>query len=243
MDTSARDRRIRISAGLVMAGLAVTSVFIVLVSAPDPRSDIVPIIVASVQALLTLVLGAWLASGKRGTADLVPVPGIWRRIFLLITVLLGVLQFVWQLIDDPRHLVPAASWPSLIGIGIMLQFGPGRHHFQNEEQWLTALSPQDAVEALVRVFGQPGLTTKITGSDVWVEISGEWQGEWRHHDAARHLKVRPHLRFVVDATDNGTRVTAFSREFQLGMYDVLKLADEMSESGVALARQVTGTHA
>src|SRR6478609_6983614 len=126
MDTSARDRRIRIGAGLVMVGLAVTSVISVLVSAPDPKSDIVPIIVACVQALLTLVLGAWLASGKRGTADLVPVPGIWRRVFLLTTVLLGVLQFVWQLIDDPRNLVLAASWPNLVGMGIILQFGPGR---------------------------------------------------------------------------------------------------------------------
>jgi hypothetical protein len=222
-----------------MAGLAVTSVIIILASAPDPRTDIVPVIVALVQALLTLGLGAWLTSGKRGTVELVPVPGLWRRIFLLIAVLLGVLQFMWQLFDDPRHLVRAASWPSLVGIGIVLQFGPGRHHFQNEEQWITALSPQDAVDALARVFGQPGLTARTAGSDVWVEISREWQGDWRHRDAARHLKVRPHIRFAVDATDRGTRVTAFSREIQLGMYDVLKLADEMSESGVALARQAT----
>lgn len=98
---------------------------------------------------------------------------------------------------------------------------------------------QDAVDSLARVFNQPGLTTKTTGSDVWVEISREWQGDWRHRDAARHLKVRPHLRFRIDVTDNGTLVTAFSREMQLGMYDVLKLADEMSDSGVALARQTT----
>jgi hypothetical protein len=222
-----------------MAGLAVTSVIIILASAPDLRTDIVPIIVACLQALLTFGLGAWLASGKRGTAELVPVTGLWRRVFLFITVLLGLLQFVWQLIDDPRHLVLAASWANLVGMGIMLQFGPGRHHFQNEEQWLTALSPQDAVDALAQAFGRPGLTTKITGSDVWVEISREWQGDWRHRDAARHLKVRPHIHFVIDATDNGTRVTAFSREFQLGMYDVLKLAEEMSESGVALAKQAT----
>lgn len=239
MDTSARDRRILIGAGLVISGLAVTSVIIVLASAPDPRSDIIPIIVACVQALLTLGLGALLATGKRGTADLVPVPGKWRRIFLLITVLLGVLQFVWQLIADPRHLVLAASWPNLIGLMIMLQFGPGRHHFQNEEQWITALSPQDAVDALTRAFAQPGLTTEIAGSSVWVEISREWEGDWRHRDAARHLKVWPHIRFVIDATDAGTLVTAFSREFQVGMYDVLKLADEMGESGVALARQAT----
>ncbi|MEW9870976.1 hypothetical protein [Arthrobacter sp. HS15c] len=222
-----------------MAGLAVTSMIIILASGPDLRTDVIPIMVACVQALLTFGLGAWLASGKRGTAELVPVPDLWRRIFLFITVLLGVLQFVWQLIDDPRHLVLAASWASLVGMGIMLQFGTGRHHFQNEEQWITALSPQDAVDALARAFSRPGLTTKITGSDIWVEISREWQGDWRHRDAARHLKVRPHIHFVIDATDSGTRVTAFSRELQLGMYDVLKLAEEMSESGVALARQAT----
>jgi hypothetical protein len=239
MDTSARDRRVRIGAGLVISGLAVTSVIIVLASAPDPGIDIVPIIVACVQALLTLGLGALLASGKRGTADLVPVPGIWRRVFLLITVLLGVLQFAWLVIEDPHHLVLTASWPNLVGMAIVLQFGPGRHHFQNEEQWITAMSPQDAVDALTRAFAQPGLTTETTGSSVWVEISREWQGDWRHRDAARYLKVRPHIRFVIDATDDGTRVTAFSREFQVGMYDVLKLADEMGESGVALARQAT----
>jgi hypothetical protein len=238
MDTSARDRRIRISAGLVMAGLSVVSVILILASAPDLRTDIVPIMLACVQALLTFGLGAWLASGKRGTAELVPVPGIWRRIFLFITVLLGVLQFVW-LIDDPHHLALAASWANLVGMVIMLQFGHGRHHFQNEEQWITALSPQDAVTALAQTFGQPGLTTRITGSDLWVEISPEWQGEWRHSDAARYMKVRPHIHFVVDAADNGTRVTAFSRELQLGMYDVLKLSEEMSESAVALAKQTT----
>ncbi|MFE5839325.1 hypothetical protein [Arthrobacter sp. NPDC056493] len=241
MDTSARDRRIRIGAGLIMVGLAATSVIIVFASAPDPRTEVVPIIVACGQALLTFGLGAWLASGRRGTADLVPVPGIWRRIFLLITLLLGVLQFAWQSIADPRHLVLAAFWPNLVGIGIVLQFGPGRHHFQSEEQWITALSRQDTVHALTRVFGQPGLTTKVTGSDVWVEISREWEGDWRHRDAAKHLKVRPHIRFVIDATNDGTRVTAFSREIQLGAYDVLKLSEEMSESGVALARRATAS--
>jgi hypothetical protein len=40
---------------------------------------------------------------------------------------------------------------------------------------------------------------------------------------------------VVEAADKGTLVTASGREAQLGMYDVLKLADEMSDSGVALA--------
>lgn len=84
MDTSARDRRILIGAGLVISGLAVTSVIIVLASAPDPRSDIIPIIVACVQALLTLGLGALLATGKRGTADLVPVPGSGGESFSLL---------------------------------------------------------------------------------------------------------------------------------------------------------------
>lgn len=222
-----------------MAGLAVLSVTIVIASAPDPGTDVFWIIVACFQALLTLGLGAWLASGKRGTAELVPVPGLWRRIFLLIAVLLGVLQYAWQLIDDPSQMVRAASWPSLVGLAIVLQFGPGRHHFHNEEQWVTALSQQGAVDAMARAFRQPGLTTRITGSDVWVEVGREWQGNWRHRDAVGHLKVRPHIRFVIDAIDNETRVTAFSREFQVGMNDVLKLADEMSESVVVLARQAT----
>ncbi|MFP3463515.1 hypothetical protein R5O87_21975 [Arthrobacter globiformis] len=222
-----------------MAGLAVISVIIILASAPDPETEIFSIIIGSVQALLTLGLGAWLASGKRGTSELVPVPGRWRRIFLLFAVLLGILQFVWQLIDDPRHLVLAASWPSLIGVAIVLQFGPGRHRFRNEEKWITALSRQGAVDALGRVFNQPGLSTKSTGTDVWVEISREWQGDWRHRDAAKRLKVRPHIHFRIDVTDNGTLVTAYSREMQMGMHDVLELADEMSDSGVTLAKQAT----
>lgn len=122
-----------------MAGLAVMSVIIIPASAPGPETDIFSIIIVSFQALLTLGLGAWLASGKRGTSELVPVPGRWRRISLLVAVMLGILQIVCQLIDDPGHMVRAASWPSLVGLAIVLQFGPGRHHFRNEEQWITAL--------------------------------------------------------------------------------------------------------
>jgi hypothetical protein len=86
----------------------------------------------------------------------------------------------------------------------------------------------------------PGILSD-TSDDVWVEISQDWQGDWRHRDAARRLKVRPHIRFVIQSSEKGTLVTAFSREAQLGMYDVLKLADEMSDSGIALAQQATSS--
>jgi hypothetical protein len=199
------------------------SVIIILGSAQNPKTNFLLIIIVSVQALLTLGLGAWLASGKRGTSELVPVPGRLRRIFLLLVILLGVVFFVWQLVDDPSWLLPVAFWPSVVASAILLQFGAGRHHFQNEEQWTT------------------GLTVQTKGMDVWLEISQDWQGDWRHGDAARRLKVRPHIRFDIEATDEGTLVRAFSREAQLGMYDVLKLADEMGDFGVALAKQATSS--
>ena len=222
-----------------MAGLAVLSVTMILASSPDPRVDLMLVIVGCVQALLTIGLGTYLAAGRGGTAELVPVRGTWRRVFLLIAVLLGVLQSVWQLIDDPGHWVGAATWPNLVALVIFLQFGSSRHHFRSKEQWTTALPRQDAVETLVRVFDQQGLSAKTAGSDDWEEISREWQGDWRHRDAARHMKVRPWIHFVVDAADNGTRITAFSGDSVLGQYDVLKLADEMSEVGVALAKEAT----
>lgn len=224
-----------------MAGLAVLSVIIILGSAQNPKTNVLLIIIVSVQALLTLGLGAWLASGKRATSELVPVRSRLRRIFLFLVILLGVVFFIWQLVDDPSRLLPIAFWPSLVASAIFLQFGPGRHHFQNEEQWTTALSPEDAVAGLVRVFTQPGLTAQTQGMDVWVEIRQDWQGDWRHRDAASRLKVRPHIRFVIEAADKGTLVRAFSREAQLGMYDVLKLADEMGDFGVALAKQATSS--
>jgi|GEM_PF-6221349 len=224
-----------------MACLAVLSGIVISGSARGPKTNILLIIIVSVQALFTLGLGAWLASGKRGTSELVLVPGRWRRVFLVLVIVVGVVFFVWLLFDDPRQLLPVAFWPSLVASGILLQFGPGRHHFQNQEQWPTVLSPTDVTAALVRVFTQPGLTVQTKGMDVWVEISRDWQGDWRHRDAAPRLKVRPHIRFVIEAAEGGTRVTAFSREAQLGMYDVLKLAEEMSDSGVALAKQATSS--
>lgn len=224
-----------------MVGLAVLSVIIIFSSAQRPETDILLVVIVSIQALLTLCLGAWLVSGKRGTSELVPVPGRWRRIFLLLVILLGAVFFVWQLVDDPSGLLPVAFWPSLVASAILLQFGAGRHHFRNQEQWTTALSPEDALAALLRAFTQPGLTVQTQGADVWVEISQDWQGDWRHGDAAGRLRVRPHIRFVIETADEGTLVTAFSREAQLGMYDVLKLADEMSDSGVALAKQATSS--
>lgn len=239
MDTLGRDRRIRIGAGLVMAGLAVLSVIIVLVAGPDPRTDIVPTIIVVVQALLSIGLGTFLAGGKLGAGELVLVPSRWRRAFLLIVVLFSIGAFAWLLLSDPGQVDAIALGPNLVALVIMLQFGPGRHHFRQEEQWTTALSVQDAVDVLKRVFDQPGLVTKVAQTDVWVEIGREWHGDWRHGEAAKHLKQRPRIHFVIDAADKGTRVTAFSKEMQLGMYDVLKLADEMSESGVALARQAT----
>ncbi|MEV7575568.1 hypothetical protein AB0P28_21005 [Pseudarthrobacter sp. NPDC089323] len=223
-----------------MAGLALLSVIGLLVFGPDPKSDVLPTILAVVQALGILGMATYLATGRFGAGELVLVPSKGRRAFLVLVVLLAFAAWAIVSIYAPRELYVIAWWPNLVALAIVLQFGPGRHRFRDTEQWITPLSSQDAKDVLVRTFDQPGLVTEASDSDLWVELGREWQGEWRHRDAAKHLKQQPHIHFVFDVVDEGTRITAFSKEMQLGMYDVLRLADEMSESGVAMARQATG---
>lgn len=57
------------------------------------------------------------------------------------------------------------------------------------------------------------------------------------------MKSATGLHFRIDEIDGGTRITAHSGDRTMGgMYDVLKLSDEMSATAVELARKATTRH-
>ncbi len=76
---------------------------------------------------------------------------------------------------------------------------------------------------------------------MWVEIGRNWTGgAWFHGSAANHLKTTTEVHFHIDDANGRTRITAHSGDRTvMGMYDVLKLSDEMSATAVVLAREVT----
>jgi hypothetical protein len=123
---------------------------------------------------------------------------------------------------------------------IMRQDAPGR--FSNKEEWDSPLPPDQALEALQDTFEQPGVRTEVMDRSLWIQLGKEWQvAEWWHRGAARDMKRRPALQFFVEAADAGSRVSAYSVDRTLmGLYDVVKLSDEMSATAVELARKATG---
>lgn len=57
------------------------------------------------------------------------------------------------------------------------------------------------------------------------------------------MKSRTGIHFRIDEIDGGTRITAHSGDRAVGgMYDVLKLSEEMSTAAVQLARHVPTYH-
>jgi hypothetical protein len=142
---------------------------------------------------------------------------------------------LWVLFTHGSGLVKPAAMPA----DIMRQDAPGR--FSNQEQWDSPLPPDAAFTALLSAFGQPGVQAETMDRSLWVELGKEWQAaEWWHRDAAQHMKRRPALQFFVETADGGSRVTAFSVPRALGgMYDVVKLSDEMSATAVEIAREAT----
>ncbi|WP_043429974.1 hypothetical protein [Arthrobacter sp. FB24] len=86
------------------------------------------------------------------------------------------------------------------------------------------------------------MRTEVMDRSLWIQLGKEWQAaEWWHRDAARDMKRRPALQFFVEAADAGSRVSAYSVDRTLmGLYDVVKLSDEMSGTAVELARKATG---
>lgn len=241
MQPSARDKRIRFGAGLVIVALAVLSVFMLFASGLDLWTDILLGILYGFQALFTLCAGIYLASGRGKAGAMVLIPGRWRRVGLAAIAVTGTAATVWGFTGGPEALASTALWPNIVGLWILLQFRTIAERFQHQDQWTTGLSLETVLESLAGAFRQPGLSVTTVGQDVWVEIGREWTGgSWFHKDAARYMKSVTGLRFQVEDGDGGTRITAHSGDRTVeGMYDVLKLSDEMSATAVELARQAT----
>ncbi|MDQ0078977.1 hypothetical protein [Arthrobacter oryzae] len=151
-------------------------------------------------------------------------------------VLYAGIPILWVLFTHGAGLIKPVPMPA----DIMRQDAPGR--FSNQEEWESPLPPEEAFAALQELFTQTGVRTEVMDASLWVELGKEWQAaEWWHRDAAPHMKRRPSLLFFVQAADGGSRVTAFSVDRALGgLYDVVKLSDEMSATAVGLARKATG---
>lgn len=142
MEHSIRDKRIRISAGLVITALAVLSVFMVFASGRHRWADIPLSGLASIQAVFTLGMGICLASGRGKSGSMVVIPGRGRRIALAAIALVGTAAIVWGFTEGSEALVTIALWPNMVGLWILLQFRTNAERFQHEEQWTTTLPGQ-----------------------------------------------------------------------------------------------------
>lgn len=241
MQPSARDKRIRIGAGVTMIALALLSVVMVFASGHDRWSDILVSVLYGLYALFVLGAGIYLARGRGKAAVMVFNPGRGRRIGLAAIAFVGAAVVVFGFVAGPETLVTTALWPSFVGFWILLQFRTMAERFKNKEQWTTGLPIAGALESLSEAFRQPGLNSTAVGQDVWVKIGRDWTGgTWLHKDAARYMKSVTGLHFKLDEIADGTSITAHSGDRTVGgMYDVLKLSDEMSATVVKLARQAT----
>lgn len=130
--------------------------------------------------------------------------------------------------------------------------------FVHEESWDSSATMQETIAILQDRFSGTGVTTKVIGGTVWVEMGKDWRAcQWRHKDAARHLKIRPTAHFFMEApqavdapgipaepgpgTNPACRVTAYFQDRRLvGMWDVMQLSDEMTQAAVEIARESTG---
>ena len=239
-----RDKRIRISAGLVIIAFAALSVFMVFASGRDRWADIPLGVLTGIQGVFTLGMGMYLASGRGKSGTMVLIPGRGRRIALAAIAMVGTAAIVWGFTEGSEALVTTALWPNMVGLWILLQFRTIAERFQHKEQWTATMPLDEAVESLGEAFRQPGLSVTTAGQDVWVEIGREWMGGiWFHNDAARYMKSATGIHFRIDEIHGETRITANSGDRTVaGMYDVLKLSDEMSTTAVELARQATAGH-
>ncbi len=224
--------------------LGILSVFMVFASGHHRWADIPLGVLYGLQALFTLSAGIYLARGWGKAGAMVLLPGRWRRIGLAVIAAFGAAAVVFGFVAGPEVLVTTALWPNMVGLWILLQFRTLEERFKNSEQWTTGLPLAAALESLSREFHQSGLIATTDGRDVWVKIGRDWTGgAWFHKDASRYLKSVTGVHFRADEIDGGTRITASSGDRTVvGMYDVLKLSDEMSATAVELARRVTTQH-
>ncbi|ALV45323.1 hypothetical protein MB46_07285 [Arthrobacter alpinus] len=244
MQPSVRDKRVRIGAGLASMALAALSVFMVFGSGYGRGSDIPLGFLYGLYALCVFGAGFYLAAGRGKASAMVLLPHRGRQIGLGAVALVGVSAVVFGFTAGPEALVTTALWPNMVGFWILLQFRTMSERFGHTEQWTTGLPLAGPLESLSGAFHQPGLSTTTVGQDVWVKIGREWTGgTWFHKDAARYIKSVIGIHFQLDEIDGETRITARSGDRTVtGMYDVLKLADEMSTTAVEIARQVTTHH-
>ena len=129
--------------------------------------------------------------------------------------------------------------PVRLPVEVMRRTASGR--FAREESWTSSHSVPDALGTLRGVFSRPQAPVRSIGTTVWAELGKDWTGDgMRHREAAIHLKRRPPVHFFVEDRGGRTTVTAFSGDLRLtGMWDVLKLSDEMTDAAVRAARDAT----
>lgn len=222
-----------------MAGLAVLSLAMSLTSTTTGTASAVFKIFLVVSALVSLTVGIYFASPKN--RGMIFAPSRWRRIFSGVVSILGVSYFAYLLIVDPHHLANAALWPLLIANSLPTQFRSDIQIFQLADKWRTGLSRDLVWDRLAAVFDQPGLSTNIVDEQFWIEMGRDWHaGPWRHGDAARFMKIRPAIRLDFKEDDDGAAIEAYSQgRTVIGMYDVVQLAQEMSETALGQAREAT----
>lgn len=90
---------------------------------------------ASIQAVFTLGMGIYLASGRGKSGSMVVIPGRGRRIALAAIALVGTAAIVWGFTEGSEALVTIALWPNMVGLWILLQFRTIAERFQHKEQW------------------------------------------------------------------------------------------------------------
>ncbi|WP_159803428.1 hypothetical protein [Arthrobacter zhaoguopingii] len=113
--------------------------------------------------------------------------------------------------------------------------------FSTRDSWTSPQGVSETLSTLQAVFTQPGATAREVDSSVWVELARDWDTTGlRHHEASIHRKHPVFLHFFAAHDGGGTTVTAFSGDLRLtGVWDVLKLSDEMAAAAVQLARDAT----
>ncbi|TDK25220.1 hypothetical protein E2F48_08005 [Arthrobacter crusticola] len=122
---------------------------------------------------------------------------------------------------------------------VMQSTAAGR--FSTRESWTSPQEVSEALSTLRTEFARPGATARKVESSLWVELGKDWDTTGlRHQEASVYLKQPVFLHFFAEHTGGGTTVTAFSGDLRFtGVWDVLKLSDEMSAAAVELARNAT----
>ncbi len=122
MQPSARDKRIRSSAGIVIIALSLLSVFMIFSSNFDLWSAIPLAFLYGLQSLFMLGAGVYLAGGRGKAGAMVLIPGRWRLIGLAAIALVGAAATIFGFTAGPKALMNTALWPNMVGVWVLLQF-------------------------------------------------------------------------------------------------------------------------